>query len=102
MANLFIMIACFEFRQRFGFYFNFLQLEKKGALVQEERKNISQRKGRKRKECICRRRFLIKKQSYHGNYFSHESTGYHSFLISVSECLMLFVNIGKNMKNCHF
>ena len=28
--------------------------------------------------------------------------GYHSLLISLSECLMLFVNIGKNMKNCHF
>lgn len=66
--------------------------------MQEERKNISQRKGRKRKECICRKRFLVKKQSYHGNYFSREvlGNGYHSFLISLSECLMLFVNIGKN------
>jgi hypothetical protein len=75
---------------------NFFWMEKLKKKKKKKVKNFSQvREGKEKKRIY--EILPVKKQSHHGHYFSHGSTGYHS-LISFTFCLMPFVTITRNMK----
>lgn len=97
------MIACFEFRQRFGFL-TFSSCKRRVHWCKKKKRTFhKERVGKEKNVSVGRDSKLESKATL--EIIFHAKTlgnGYYSFLISLSECLMLFVNIGKNMKNCHF
>lgn len=80
------MGACFRFRRRSGFQIflvgNVPKSERVHCWKKKKVKNISQRKARKRKECICERRFWIKSKGHCRHHFPHGSSIILSFFLS--------------------